>query len=150
MRTMTKKTKAAAVAASVALVAVGGGAAYAYWSTTGTGSGSATTSEGTVEVVLHADFAQGLAPGGQETITYSADNPNSSSTMVGTLATTVTTSVPGCLPEWFTATAPLTNTSVAANATGTALGTGTLSFADNAANQDPCKNATVTVSVTSK
>ncbi|WP_427174708.1 hypothetical protein [Arthrobacter sp. 92] len=151
MRTMSKKSKVAAVAASVALVAVGGGAAYAYWSTTGSGTGSATTSAGTAPVVLHAAFAQGLAPGGQEDVTYTADNPNSSSTMVGSLATTVTTSDPGCLPEWFISTPPATNTAVAANATATALGTGTLSFTDNASvNQDPCKNATITLTVTSK
>lgn len=151
MRKISKKSKVAAVAASVSLMAVGGGAAYAYWSTTGTGSGSAVTSQGTVPVVLHAMFVQGLAPGGQEDVVYTADNPNSSSTTVGSLASTVTTSNAGCLPAWFVSTPPTSTTSVAPNSTKTSLGTGSLSFTDDpAVNQDACKGATITLTVTSK
>jgi hypothetical protein len=101
-------------------------------------------------VVLHSAFGAGIAPGGTKTITYTADNPNSSSTTVSGLAATVTTSVAGCLPAWFSATAPGGTTLVAANATGAALGTGTLSFTDDPdVNQDACKGATIFVGVTS-
>lgn len=150
MRKMTKKNKIAAAAASVALVAVGGGAAYAYWSATGTGSGSALTSEGTQSVVLVASFGAGIAPGGTKTVTYTASNPNSSSTTVSALGATVETSVAGCDPAWFGVTAPAGTKALAANATGVDLGEGTLTFADVNVNQDACKDATITVRVTSQ
>lgn len=150
MRQMTKKNKIAAVAASAALVAVGGGAAYAYWSTTGSGSGSAAASSGTQAVTLHTSFAAGIAPGESRTVTYTADNPNTSSTVVGSLAASVATSDTGCLPTWFGITAPTDPTTVAAKTNGASLGTGTLTFIDTADNQDLCKGATITVSVTSK
>ncbi|MEV7132704.1 hypothetical protein AB0N24_07420 [Arthrobacter sp. NPDC093128] len=149
MRKMTKKNKIAAAAASVALVAVGGGAAYAYWSATGTGSGSAATSPGTESVLLGASFGAGIAPGGTRIVTYTASNPNSSSTTVSALGATVTTGVAGCLPAWFTVTAPTGTTGLGANATVT-LGEGTLTFKDVNVDQDPCKDATITVNVTSE
>jgi hypothetical protein len=150
MRKMTKKNKIAAVAASVALVAVGGGAAYAYWSATGTGSGSAATADGTSQVALVASFGAGIAPGGTRTVTYTATNPNSSSTTVSALGATVSTVAPGCDPAWFTVTAPAGTTALAANATSVALGTGILTFNDLNVNQDACKGAQITVNVSSQ
>ena len=151
MRQMTKKNKIAAVAASAALVAVSGGAAYAYWSTTGSGSGSATASSGTKDVVLHTSFSADIAPGESRVVTYTADNPNTSSTVVGSLAAAVATSDPtSCLASWFTVDAPTGSTAVLAGATGASLGTGTLTFKDTADKQDACKGATITVNVTSK
>lgn len=149
MRKMTKKSKAAAVAASVALVAVGGGAAYAYWTTTGSGSGSGANSTGGGTVVLHAAFATGLAPGNSETVLYTADNASTTSTVVGALSAAVTTSDSACLPGWFTVTAGTTNSTVPAGTSGVSVGSGTLTFLDSAANQEACKGAVVTVSVTS-
>ncbi|MEW1810226.1 hypothetical protein AB0284_05925 [Pseudarthrobacter phenanthrenivorans] len=151
MRQMTKKNKIAAAAASVALVAVGGGAAYAYWSTTGSGTGGAAASAGTNTVTLHSSFAEGIAPGETRAVTYTADNSNTSSTVVGTLAPTVDTSDPTkCLPDWFTVDASTTPVSVPAKTNGATVGTGTLTFKDLATNQDACKGATITVNVTSK
>ena len=151
MRPMTKKNKIAAVAASAALVAVSGGAAYAYWSTTGTGSGSAAAGTGSQDVTINVTVEAGAVPGGPaKTITYTADNPNAGSTPVTLNDPVVTTSNTGCLPAWFTATAPTGTTTVAGGATGTALGAGTLTLADAAGvNQDACKGATITVSVAS-
>ncbi|MDQ0731159.1 hypothetical protein [Arthrobacter sp. B1I2] len=151
MRPMTKKNKIAAVAMSAALVAVGGGTAYAYWSTTGAGNGSAVASSGNNTVVLHSTFADGIAPGEIRAVTYTADNSNTSSTVVGSLAASVATSDPtNCLASWFTVDASNTPTTVLAKTTGTTVGTGTLTFTDTAANQDACKTATITVNVTSK
>ena len=145
MRKLTKKSKVIAVAASVALVAVGGGTAYAYWTTTGTGTGTNSTGGGTV--TLHASFAAGLAPGNSVPVTYTADNSSNTGTVVGALTASVTTSVPECLPAWFTVTATTSNSSVLANSTGTQVGSGTLAFLNDAANQDACKSAVVTVTV---
>ncbi|MDQ0673973.1 hypothetical protein QFZ36_001534 [Pseudarthrobacter siccitolerans] len=153
MRQMTKKNKIAAAAASVALVAVGGGAAYAYWSTTGGGYGTATAGSDNA-VVIHAAFDDGITPGvnGAKTIKYTADNPNTSSTPVTlNTATTVSTSAADCKGSWFTATVPTATTTVAGNAVGAALtGTGTLTLNDDpAVDQNACKGATITVTVTS-
>jgi len=151
MRQMTKKNKIAAAAASVALVAVGGGAAYAYWSTTGTGTGSAAAASGNNVVVLHTAFDKDIAPGETRTVTYTADNANTSSTVVGSLAASVATSDPtNCPASWFGVTAPSAPTTVAAKTTGASLGEGILTFTDTATNQDACKAATITVNVTSK
>ncbi|RAX18224.1 hypothetical protein DC347_01760 [Pseudarthrobacter sp. AG30] len=147
MRPMTKKNKIAAVAMSAALVAVGGGAAYAYWSTTGGGNGSAAASSGTSPVTINVTVAPGVAPGTPQAITYTATNPNSSSTTVTLATPVVTTNKSGCLPDWFSATAPAGTTTVLAGAT-TALGGGTLTLNDDpATNQDACKGATITVTV---
>lgn len=150
MRQMTKKNKIAAVAASAALVAVGGGAAYAYWSTTGSGGGSAVASSGTTTstIQISAKFADGLTPGASEDIAYSAFNPNSSSTTV-TLDKATVSATNGCDASWFAASVPTGTVTIGAGATE-ALGTGTLSFTDDStANQDLCKAAKITVSVTS-
>ncbi|MFE4198680.1 hypothetical protein ACFRJ9_22760 [Paenarthrobacter sp. NPDC056912] len=150
MRKLSKKSRITAAVAGVALVAVGGGAAYAYWTTTGSGSGSAANSTGGGTVTLHATFAAGLAPGNTVAVAYSADNASTTSTVVGALHPTVTTSDAGCLPAWFEVTAVTSNSLVAANTTGTSVGSGTLKFNDNATvNQNACKSATVTVSLTS-
>jgi len=151
MRKMTKKNKIAAVAASAALVAVGGGAAYAYWSTTGSGNGSAAAQSGTSPVTINVTVDQGVAPGGPaKTITYTATNPNTSSTPVTLADPVVTTSSAECLPAWFSATAPTDTTIVAGGANKATLGTGTLTLNDDpTTSQDACKGATITVTVAS-
>jgi hypothetical protein len=151
MRKLSKKSRITATVAGVALVAVGGGAAYAYWTTTGSGSGSAANSAGGVTVTLLATFNAGLAPGNQTAVAYTADNSTTSGTVVGALTANVTTSDAACLPSWFEVTADTSNSLVAANSTGTSVGSGTLKFNDSAtANQDACKSATVTVNVSSQ
>ncbi|WP_416417651.1 hypothetical protein [Paenarthrobacter aromaticivorans] len=149
MRKLSKKSRITATVAGVALVAVGGGAAYAYWTTTGSGSGSAANSAGGGTVALHATFNAGLTPGNQTNVAYTADNLTTSSTVVGALTANVTTSVPECLPAWFDVTAVTSNSTVAASATGISVGSGILKFNDSTENQDACKAATVTVTVSS-
>ncbi|UOD81119.1 hypothetical protein [Paenarthrobacter ureafaciens] len=150
MRKLSKKSRITAAVAGVALVAVGGGAAYAYWTTTGAGNGEATNSAGGGTVTLHATFDGGLAPGNSVPVAYTADNATTSSTVVGALTPSVTTDKAGCLPEWFVVTADTGNVRVLAKTTGTSVGAGTLTFNDSEDNQDACKGAVVTVSVTSK
>ncbi|WP_138442761.1 hypothetical protein [Sinomonas susongensis] len=149
MQKMTKKAKATLAVATAGMLSVGGAAAFAYWTTTGTGGGNAAASAGGGTVTIHANFDQGIAPGTSKDVTYTADNGNASSTVVGTLTPTVTTSNAQCLPAWFTATANTANVRVAANASGTQVGTGTLTFADTVDNQDACKGATITITVAS-
>lgn len=148
MRKMTKKNRVLAAAGALALVAGGGGAAYAYWTTTGSGSGEATNSAGDGKVTLHATFDDDLAPGNQVRVAYTADNGTTSSTKVGVLTASVTTNVAGCLPAWFDVTAETSSTTVAAGATATSVGSGTLTFKDSATvDQGACKGAVVTITV---
>ncbi|MGY4541993.1 hypothetical protein ACVWY0_001906 [Arthrobacter sp. UYNi723] len=148
MRKMTKKNKVLAAAGALALVAGSGGAAYAYWTTTGSGSGNATNAEANGTVALHATFLGGLTPGDSRSVAYTADNGGTTNLQVNTLTPTVTTSITGCLPTWFDVTAVSTNTVVAAGATGTSVGSGTLTFNDSATvDQSACKGAVVTITV---
>lgn len=150
MRKLSTKGKVYAAAASVALVAAGGGAAYAYWTTTGSGSGAAANSAGGGTVTLHATFDAGLAPGNATAVAYTADNSSNTGTVVGALSASVSTSDPtNCLASWFTVTAVTSNSAVAPNSLGTSVGSGTLTFLNDAANQDACKSATVTLTVSS-
>jgi hypothetical protein len=124
--------------------------AYAYWSTTGAGTGSAANAASNGTIVLHASFAPGLTPGASEAVSFTADNAGSSSLRVGTVSSVVSTSAVGCLPADFTVPNAVENQTIAAGATGVALGTGsTITFADTAVNQDACKSATVTLTVSS-
>lgn len=149
MRKMTKKNKAAAIAASVALVALGGGAAYAYWTTTGSGSGTGSTAASNGTVVLSAAVPSGLTPGGSGTVTYTASNSGTSSLQVRTIHAVVTTDKPLCDASDFSIADVISNTTVPAGSTGTAAGTGTLFFADTAADQSECKGAIVTLTLSS-
>lgn len=146
---MKRKTLALAVAGGLTVATAGG--AYAYWTTTGSGTGSATNASSNGTVVLHAAFANGLTPGGSETVTYTADNAGTSSLYVGTISATVSIDAghSTCLASDFTIPSTTSNTTVAPGATGVAAGTGTLSFANTAANQDGCKGAIVTLTLAS-
>lgn len=151
MRKMTKKNKIVAVCAAAVLTSVGGGVAFAYWSTTGsgTGSGKAATSNG--KVVLTAHFAGDvLTPGGKVPVTYTATNASTSSLRVGTIYNVVSTDPSGCLAGDFTILDVVSDTTVPARSTDFAIeGTGSLAFADTALNQDACKGATITLTLTS-
>jgi hypothetical protein len=149
MRKMSKKNKIVAVCGAAALTAVGGGVAFAYWTTTGTGTGSGSNAAANGTVVLSATFPDGLTPGGNVPVTYTAANAGSSSLQVRTIHAVVSTSNPACLPADFTIPDVVSNTTVAPGATAAAVGTGTLSFADTAVNQDACKSATITLTLSS-
>lgn len=153
MNTMTKKTKAALAVATAGMLSVGGAAAFAYWTTAGGGTGTASAASGSAPIVLHASFSQSLTPGETADVSYTADNPNDSNTVVNALTvTSITTSTPQCAASWFDATAVPNSSSVVvgAHALGTPVGTGVLTFHDSTSvNQDACKGATITVNVTS-
>lgn len=150
MRKLSKKGKVYAVAASIALVAASGGAAFAYWSTAGSGTGTGTNSGGNGTVTLFASFADGLTPGASETITYTATNNTSSSTVVSLQPVVISTNKTGCQSAWFTASLPSSSTTLAANATTAPLGTGTLTFLDlPGVDQNACKGALITLTLAS-
>jgi len=149
---MPKLNKKIVVSVSAAaLVAIGAGTAYAYWSTTGSGTGSGTAASSNGTLTLYASIADGITPGGTAAVTYTADNPGSSSLQVGTITPTVSidSGHSGCLVSDFSIAPTTSNTTVPAHSTGFAVGSGTLNFADTSADQNGCKGATITLTLVS-
>ena len=143
------RSKKKIILAAAAVVVIGAGSAFAYWSTTGSGTGDGTTATSNGTIVLHASFANGLTPGASTPVSFTADNAGSSSLQVGTVTTVVTASA-GCDASWFTVAPVVENQTIAASSSGVALAnSGSLVFADSASNQDGCKGATITLSLTS-
>lgn len=137
------------IIATAAVLAIGAGTAFAYWSTTGSGTGSGTTAASNGTIVLHATFADGITPGGSTPVSFTADNAGTSSLRVGTVTTVVTASGT-CDAAWFSVAPVAQNQTIAAGASGVALANqGSLVFADSADNQDACKNATITLTLSS-
>jgi hypothetical protein len=144
----SKKALIATGTGAVVAMAVGG-LALAYWTTTGSGTGSGTAASSNGTVVLHASFASGITPGGSKTVSFTADNAGTSGLQVGTVSTVVTASGT-CDASWFSVPDVAENQTIAAGASGVALAnTGTLSFTDAAVNQDSCKGATLTLTLSS-
>jgi hypothetical protein len=144
----TKLSKKTVAALTAAFLIVGGGA-YAYWTTTSAGTGAAPNASSNGTITLTATFATGLTPGASVPVTYTAANPGTSSLRVGTISHVVSTSNALCLPADFTIANVISDTTVPAGSTNYAIaGTGTLAFADTAINQDACKGATVTLTLT--
>jgi hypothetical protein len=148
---MPKLNKKIAIAVSAAaIVTIGGGTAFAYWTTTGSGSGSATTASSNGTIDLQASFADGVVtPGSDTPVSFTASNAGSSSLRVGTVHTVVSASGT-CDATWFTVADVVENQTIAAGATDVTLtNQGSIVFADSASDQDACKGATITLTLTS-
>jgi hypothetical protein len=146
-----RNSKRIKIVAGGTAILMGGGIAFAYWTTTGSGDGSATNALENGTVTLYASFDDGLAPGQSRTVTYTGDNDSDTDLRVGTITPTVSTSDVGCLASWFTIAPTTSDTTVPGNnPSPVALGTGTLTFTNDAAvNQDDCKNAEITLTLAS-
>ena len=147
---ITLKHKIAALATAATIVG-GSGIALAYWTTTGSGGGSAAAASENGTLVLHASFENGaLFPGGSVPVSFTADNASKTDLQVGTISSVVTTSHTECLPADFSIADVVSGTVVPANTDGHPLaGEGTLVFSNSVANQDACKGATITLTLTS-
>lgn len=139
-----------AVLAVLGVLAIAG-AAIAYWTTSGAGSGTGTVGTSNGTVTLTGSFpASSLFPGGSVPVTFTAQTSSTSNLYVGTVtATNIATSDPGCLPADFSLPPTVENTAVPAGPAITLPNTGTLSMANTAANQDACKGATITLTLSS-
>jgi hypothetical protein len=145
--------KRSLVLGAVALLAVAG-VAVAFWTASGSGSGSGTVASSNGSLVLHGSIAPGLTPGGSESVSYSADNSNSSSLQVGTVKAVVSIdaahATAGCKASDFNVADTAENQTIPAKSSGTALETsGTVTMTDSAENQDACKGAEVKLALTS-
>lgn len=149
-----KKKRTIGVIAAVAVFAIAG-MAIAYWTTGGSGSGSGSVASASgSNVTLHGTIASALTPGGSSSVTFTADNGNSSSTLVGTIHAEVSIdeahATAGCKASDFTISDVEENQLVDANATGVALtNNGTISMADTSENQDACQGATISLALSS-
>lgn len=144
-----KKALVALVTLGAALAAV---AAFAYWTTSGSGSGTAAV--GTNEAVtITATVPAGIAPGTSKQVSFLAANPAKSAVRVTTVhlaEVKVDAGHSTCKVAAFTMPDVTENREVPAEATADPLpNPGTLTFANTAENQDACKNATLTLVLTS-
>ena len=147
---LTKK-KIIVAGALVGALALGG-TAIAYWTTTGAGTGSGTVAASNGTLTLSATFPNAaLYPGGSQVVSFKATNGNATDLRLNTIHTVVTTSDPtNCLASWFSVADVSANQTIPAGATALAVtSTGIIAFANDAANQDACKSATLTLTLTS-
>jgi len=135
-----------AVVATVAITAV----AVAYWTGIGSGTAPGTASSGGT-ISLGGSFPAGIAPGLSSTVSFTATNATTSAIQVGTVSLVSIAADAGhssCAVADLTMPSVIENQSIAAGATAVALtNTGTVSMANTAVNQDACKGATFTLTL---
>jgi hypothetical protein len=156
-RIFGKKRALLGIVASLAIAA----AAIAYWSTSGTGSGSGSASaqaDGAITLVGSID--DGLAPGKTSPVTITATNTDAKTDLrVGSTTLTAInvvdegTAHDGCLESWFTSSgdAVTQNQTVEADSDPAEVlnAKHSIAFANAAADQNECKGATITFTLSS-
>jgi hypothetical protein len=152
-RKLTKNKRALTVLGVIAVLAVAG-IAVAYWTASGSGSGTGKVAESNGTLSLSGTISNELSPGSTSPVTFTASNSGTSSLQVGTITSVVSIDEAhanaGCEASDFTINPTEENQTIAAGASNVALGTnGSITMADTSANQDACKGATVTLSLSS-
>jgi hypothetical protein len=146
------KNKRVKTVAGLVMALVVAGAAVAYWTGAGSGSGTGTVNSGGT-ISLTGTVAAGLAPGLNKTVSLTASNATSSAIKVGTVhldSVAVDAAHASCDVSDFTMADVVEDQSIAAGASNAALtNSGSLAFANTAVNQDACKNATLTLTLSS-
>lgn len=159
MKHLTRTRRRKVLSSVLATLLVVSASAVAYYLVYGNGSGegSATLGTGTAEpLTLTATFASGLKPGGEEPVTFKAENKTKAAGEVASLTATVSTSVGGCDTEWFRVEGkngfgngggPLTVPfMIAAGETKTISTENVIKFKEESSvNQSACEGATVTI-----
>jgi hypothetical protein len=151
--TRKRRVVVAAAASVIGLLAALGG--YAFWNLTG--SGTATTAVGTAtdgSVTLTATIADGIYPGSSMPVTYKASNSSTTASVtIGTVSVTGITADAGhsgCDTSDFAVAPVVQNQLLLPNATNVTLpNTGTLTYANTALDQNACKGATLTLTLSS-
>lgn len=149
MRHLLKKR----VLVVIAVLALGvTGAAIAYWTQAGSGTGTGTVGS-TGTVTLQGPVTAGIYPGGSAAVTLTASNSASAPVnvqVVSLVSVAVDAGHSSCATADFTMPTVTENTSLAGNAVAQALTTnGVLTMANTAINQDACKGATLTLTLSS-
>jgi hypothetical protein len=148
---LTRSKKWLATAAGVVTVGVAATAAFAYFTTTGSGDGSATVGTSS-ELTLHGTTDVALYPGTDATVSFTVDNDSPGHQWVGTITLdSVSTDAAhaGCVMTDFTMDDVDASQDVP-NGDGTVIGeTGILEMANTAVSQDACKDAPLTLHLSS-
>jgi hypothetical protein len=155
-RRLLRRKRVLSVLGIVGVLALAG-LAFGYWTTTGSGSGSGSVAASNGTLTLHGTITSALTPGGSSPVTFTADNASSSSLQVGTIHAVVSIGESGageahegCEASDFTIADTVENQTIPATTSGVALTTnGSISMADTNANQDACKGAPITLTLTS-
>jgi hypothetical protein len=150
VRIFTKK-RVIVVLGLVGAMAIAG-VAVAYW--TGGGSGSGSAGVGTSgSVTLTGTVSPGISPGTSKPVSFTAANATTSPIRVTTVhldSVAVDAGHSTCVTADFTMADVTENHQVPAGATVEPLPTnGSLVYANTAVNQDACKNATLTLTLSS-
>jgi hypothetical protein len=149
MRRFLKK-RVVVIGVLAALAATG--AAIAYWTQAGSGTGTGTVGT-TGTVTLQGPVSAGIYPGGTAAVTLTASNSGSAPVKVQTVSVAsiaVDAGHSSCNTADFTMPTVTENTTLAANAvTAPLTANGVLTMTNTALNQDACKGATLTLTLTS-
>lgn len=152
MPRITRK-KYGVIAAATAILLLVGGIAYAYWTSTGTGSADGTTgTDSPFDITVTNTTNQVLTPGGpKDTYSYTITNAGSGHQKLEaqpTIAISNDQEGDGCDNAWYAVTAtPIALDDLAPGAFATSSFDVQLTNLATT-NQDACKGATVTATVT--
>jgi hypothetical protein len=150
MRRLNDTRVKTALGVVFALVVAGG--AFAYWTGPGSGSGTGAVSSGGT-ISLAGTVATGIAPGLERAVSFTASNAGTSAITVGTVhlvSVAVDAAHAACDVSDFTMADVVEDQSIAAATSDVSLATdGSLVFANTAVNQDACKDATLTLTLSS-
>lgn len=130
--------------AVLAVVSVAAG----FWTGTGSGSGTAAAGSGST-VSLTATITSGISPGNSEPVAISATNASNTAIEVSNVhldGIAVDSAHSACVTADFSMADVPQTALVAANSTQ-AIAPGTLVYADSGLNQDACKGATLTLTL---
>jgi hypothetical protein len=151
-----RKRTSAALGILLSLAVAGG--AFAYWTISGSGSGTATAGTVSAVTVNQTSTVSGLYPGGSPvTLAGTFTNPNSSEVYISSVTATVSAVTTGtelgkdpCTPADFAIGGSATlNAEIPSGPGVVGAWSGlTVRMLDTGANQDNCKNASVTISYT--
>jgi len=139
------------ILAAVAAVAAIGTTAFAYFTTTGSGTGSASVGTSSA-VTLHGTTVDTLYPGTSTEVDFTVDNPSAGHQYVATIhLVSVTTDAghSGCVTSDFTMPDVTVNQDFASGNAQSVTATGTLSMANTNSSQDGCKDAPLTLNLSS-
>lgn len=150
-KNLRRRTKVLIAGSVGGVVLLSSAVAWAYFTTTGSGTGTGSTGTSSA-VTLHGTVASTLYPGTSSTVNFTVDNPSPGHQFVNTIhLVSVTTDAAHSACNVADYTMPdVTAGQDVANGNGTAItATGTITLANTAVSQDACKNAPLTLNLTS-
>ena len=146
---LTHKIKVAAVA-GVASIAIAG-AAFAYFTTTGAGTGDGDVGTSTA-LVLHGVVTDALYPGTDSEVTFTVDNSSTGHQILDTIHMASISTDAGhsaCVMTAFTMSDVNSDQDFGTGDNQAVTATGTISMENTALNQDACKLAPLTLTLSS-